>query len=156
MQSARPTKPCGWSLKTPSSASPAQILGQLGRVAEAVKEAGQAADDAEQRPHIKAQGAMPDGRHGGLRHQPDYKKAIEYRAQAIRTAAALTSNPHPAIRVPAKEVLIDANLARRATSPGATGSKRGKQRRSGSKAPRNPPTIWPAMRRNGRTSLPRG
>ncbi|MGO8751376.1 MAG: hypothetical protein ACLQNE_35970 [Thermoguttaceae bacterium] len=88
----------------------AQILGQLGHTAEAVKEAGQAAEDAEQRPHVKARAQCLMGDMIGSGAQPDYKKAIGYHAQAIRTAAALTSNSHPAIRVPAKEVLIDANL----------------------------------------------
>jgi tetratricopeptide (TPR) repeat protein len=88
----------------------AQLLGQVGRAAEAIEEAGRAADDAAQRPHIKARAQCLMGDLVGSGVRPDYKKAIEYHTQAIRTAALLTSNPHPAIRVPAKEVLIDANL----------------------------------------------
>jgi tetratricopeptide (TPR) repeat protein len=42
--------------------------------------------------------------------KPDYKKAISFHTQAIQTADPLSSGPHPAIRVAAKEVLIDAHL----------------------------------------------
>jgi tetratricopeptide (TPR) repeat protein len=42
--------------------------------------------------------------------QPDYRRSMQYHTQAIKTAEALAADPHPAIRLAAKEVLVDAHL----------------------------------------------
>jgi tetratricopeptide (TPR) repeat protein len=42
--------------------------------------------------------------------KPDYGKAIQYHMQAVKAADALAADRHPAIRVAAKEVLLDAHL----------------------------------------------
>ena len=42
--------------------------------------------------------------------KPDFKKALAFHTQAIQIADPLSSDPHPAIRVAAKEVLVDAYL----------------------------------------------
>ena len=41
---------------------------------------------------------------------PDYKQALQLHTQALQAADALISDKHPAIRVAAKEVLLDAHL----------------------------------------------
>jgi tetratricopeptide (TPR) repeat protein len=42
--------------------------------------------------------------------KPDYRKAVGFHTQAIQAADALTNDPHPAVRVAAKEALIDGHL----------------------------------------------
>ena len=42
--------------------------------------------------------------------KPDYKQALSLHTQAIQIADPLTRDPHPAIRLAAKEVMIDAHL----------------------------------------------
>ncbi len=88
----------------------AQILGQVGQFAEAIASTEQAIAASGDRVHIKARAQCLMGDLLGSGPQPDYKKAIEHHVQAIKTADALASSPHPAIRLPAKEVLIDAHL----------------------------------------------
>lgn len=88
----------------------AQILGQLGRYAEAIAEAERAVANAGSRPHVKARAQCLLGDLLSAGPQPDYKRAIEQHNEAIKTADALTTSPHPAIRLPAKEVLVDAHL----------------------------------------------
>ena len=41
---------------------------------------------------------------------PDFKKALQFHTQALQIADTLSTDPHPAIRVAAKEVLVDAYL----------------------------------------------
>ena len=53
---------------------------------------------------------MPAGRFEGAGPQPDYKQALQLHTQALQAANALISDKHPAIRVAAKEVLLDAYL----------------------------------------------
>ena len=88
----------------------AQILGQLGRFAEGIEEAEKAMAQAGKRPHIQARAMCLLGDLLSSGPQPDYKRAIAYHSQAIKTADPLASDPHPAIRLTAKEVLIDAHL----------------------------------------------
>ena len=88
----------------------AQILGQLGRFPEAIQEAERAIAGSGQRAHVKARAQCLLGDLLGSGVQPDFKRAIQYHTLAIKTATELKSSPHPAVRVPAKEVLLDAHL----------------------------------------------
>jgi|GEM_PF-545860 len=88
----------------------AQLLGQLGRFDQAMAEARKAIEQSGHRQHIKARALCLLGDLYGAGPRPDYKKAVDYHMQAIQVADALTTSPHPAIRVPAKEVLLDAHL----------------------------------------------
>ncbi len=82
----------------------------MGHLPEAIKEAERAVADADKQPHIKAQAQCLLGDLVGFGPRPDYPRAVEYYNRAIRTADALTTNPQSAIRLSAKEVLIDAHL----------------------------------------------
>jgi len=88
----------------------AQVLGQLGRFPEAIQDAERAIAAASQRPHVRARAQCLLGDLLGSGAQPDFKRAIDYHVLAIKTATELKTSPHPAIRVPAKEVLVDAHL----------------------------------------------
>jgi tetratricopeptide (TPR) repeat protein len=88
----------------------AQILGQLGRFDEAIQEAEKAVADSQERPHVKARALCLLGDLLGSGPHPDYKKAVERHTEAVKLADTLITSPHPAIRLPAKEVLIDAHL----------------------------------------------
>ena len=88
----------------------AQALQQCGRIAEAVAEAEKAIALSEQRPHVKARAICLLGDLKGAGPHPDYKQALQLHTQALQAADALISDKHPAIRVAAKEVLLDAHL----------------------------------------------
>ncbi len=88
----------------------AQILGPLGRFAEAAREAERAVATSQQRPHVKARALCLLGDMASSGLQPDYKRAVGYHTEAIKLADTLTGSPHPAIRLSAKEVLVDAHL----------------------------------------------
>lgn len=88
----------------------AQILGPLGRFAEASQEAERAVASSERRPHVKARALCLLGDIAASGPQPDYRRAVGYHTDAIKLADTLTNSPHPAIRLPAKEVLVDAHL----------------------------------------------
>lgn len=87
-----------------------QILGQVGRLAEAVQEAKKALETSQKRPHVKARALCLLGDLMASGSQPNYKGAIQYHMQAIQEADALATSRHPAVRVAAKKVLIDAHL----------------------------------------------
>lgn len=88
----------------------AQILGQLGRMSEAIKTAQKAAEVSTDHAHIQARAFCLLGDITASGPTPDYKKAIKYHTQAVQAADAVANDPHPAIRLAAKEVLIDAHL----------------------------------------------
>lgn len=88
----------------------AQILGHLGRFVEAIQETQAALKGSEQRPHVKARALSLLGDLTASGMKPNYRKAIQYHMQAVKMADPLANDPHPAIRVAAKEVLIDAHL----------------------------------------------
>ena len=88
----------------------AQVLAQLGRLPEAIEEAQKAVENSQQRPHVKARALCLVGDLWASGAKPDYKKAISFHSQALQLADSLTSDPHPAIRLAAKEVLVDAHL----------------------------------------------
>jgi len=90
--------------------SQARILGQLGKLKEAIRETQKAIDASRQRPHVKASAMclMGDLVASGL--SPDYKSAIKHHMDAVQLADTLVTSRHPAIRIAAKEVLVDAHL----------------------------------------------
>lgn len=88
----------------------AQILGQSGRVKEAVEEAERAVETASRRPHVKARALCLLGDLWASDPLGDYKRAMEFHMKAIGEADTLASDQYPAIRLAAKEVLVDAHL----------------------------------------------
>ncbi len=88
----------------------AQVLGQLGRFREATERAEQAVSLSEKRPFVAARALCLIGDLANSAPQPDYKRAMQYHSQAIKKAEAIAGDPHPAVRLPAKEVLVDAHL----------------------------------------------
>ena len=87
-----------------------QILGQLGRFADAIEEAQKCRVDSTKRPHVKARALCLLGNLISSQAKPDYRKAMEFHMEAIKTADPLAVSRHPAIRLAAKEVLVDAHL----------------------------------------------
>ena len=88
----------------------AQVLGQQGQFSAASQEAERALAAAEKRPHVKARTLCLLGDLCGSGRHPDYKQAMAYHSEALKLADPLASSPHPAIRIAAKEVLVDAHL----------------------------------------------
>lgn len=88
----------------------ARINEKLKRRDEALDDIRQALTTGEDRAHVKAQAFCLAGDLFASGEQPDYRRAVAMYVQAIRAADTVASSPHPAIRVPAKEVLIDAHL----------------------------------------------
>jgi len=88
----------------------ARVLAHTGKLTEAVAEAKKAVEVGDQRPHIKARALCLLGDLTASGTKPNYAQAIQYHTEAVRTADPLALNAHPAIRVAAKEVLIDAHL----------------------------------------------
>lgn len=88
----------------------AQVLGQQGQFSTAIQEAEKSLATCEKRPHIKARTLCLLGDLYGSGLEPDYKQAMTYHTEALKTADPLTTSPHPAIRVTAKEVVVDAHL----------------------------------------------
>jgi tetratricopeptide (TPR) repeat protein len=88
----------------------AQSLQQAGRLVESAAEAEKAIGMSEQRPHVKARAICLLGDLKGSGPRPDYKQALQHHTQALQLADTLTTDRHPAIRVAAKEVLLDAHL----------------------------------------------
>ncbi len=88
----------------------AQILGQASRFEDAIRQAASAVKASDQRLHIKARALCLLGDLMGSGAQPDYQRGVQFQMEAVKTADQLTANPHPAVRLAAKEVLIDAHL----------------------------------------------
>jgi tetratricopeptide (TPR) repeat protein len=88
----------------------ADLLGKLDQIEEGMVQALSALDNSERRPHVMARALCLLGDLTSAGPNPDYPRAIEYHTQAIKTADPLAVNRHPAIRLAAKEVLIDAHL----------------------------------------------
>jgi tetratricopeptide (TPR) repeat protein len=88
----------------------AQILGQLGRLSEAIREAKTSVETGKHRPHVKARALCLLGDLMASGATPNYHGAMQYHMQALKEATPLASNRHPAIRLVAKEVLVDAHL----------------------------------------------
>ncbi len=88
----------------------AQALAQRGRGPEAVTEAEKAVALSANRPHVKARGLCLLGDLKASAAKPDYHQALQFHGQALQTAASVVGSRHPAVRVAAKEVLLDAHL----------------------------------------------
>lgn len=88
----------------------AEILGQEGRFAEAIEDAEKGLAASTERPHIQARALCLLGDLVASQSSPDYRRALEHHVEAIKAADALTVSRHPAIRIAAKEVLVDAHL----------------------------------------------
>ncbi len=88
----------------------AKVLAQLGRLSAALKNAEKAVETSRGRPHVAARATCLIGDLLASGPDPDFKKALKYHVAAIRLADPLSANPHPALRVAAKEVLVDAHL----------------------------------------------
>ncbi len=88
----------------------AQVLGQVGELKAAITEATRAAQSADQRVHVKARALCLMGDLNASGGQPDYRQALKFHMEAIRLAGTLATEKHPAVRLAAKEVLIDAHL----------------------------------------------
>ena len=88
----------------------ADLLGKLGQIEAGIVQAQAALENSQQRPHVAARALCLLGDLASSGPNPNYARAIEYHTQAIKTADPLAVNRHPAIRLSAKEVLIDAHL----------------------------------------------
>ena len=88
----------------------AQILGQAGKFAEAKREVQSAVVHADKRPHIKARALCLLGDLISSESEPNYGEALKSHMAAISAADPLVASRHPAIRLAAMEVLVDAHL----------------------------------------------
>jgi len=88
----------------------AQILGQMGRLDEAIREAEKAVETSQRRRHVRARALCLLGDLTASGKRPNFSLAIDYHMQAIKEADPLVIDPHPAVRLAAKEVLVDAHL----------------------------------------------
>ncbi|MBN1590671.1 MAG: hypothetical protein JW888_14250 [Pirellulales bacterium] len=88
----------------------AQILDQAGHRKEAIAETATAITMSDERPHVKARAQCLMGDLLGEGADPDWETALKFHIAAIKTADPLAVNRHPAIRLAAKEVMIDAHL----------------------------------------------
>jgi len=88
----------------------AQLFSEAGRIDQARQEAQQAIQLSQRRPHVKAQALCLLGDLASGGPKPDWKQALDYYVEAIKTAESLGSSPHPAVRLAAKNVLVDAHL----------------------------------------------
>ncbi len=88
----------------------AQILGQVGQLAEAIRDAEKAVQTSQKRPHVKARALCLIGDLTASGATPDYKRAIQFHMEAIKVAMPLAADRHPALRLAAKEVLINSHL----------------------------------------------
>ncbi|NMC21403.1 MAG: hypothetical protein GYA33_13405, partial [Thermogutta sp.] len=88
----------------------AQLLATTGEREAALRELQTVAAAAENRPHIKARAVCALGDLNANADPPDYKRAVEYYIEAVKIAHPIASDPHPAYRLAAKEVLVDAHI----------------------------------------------
>ena len=91
-------------------ATGAQVLAQAGLLKDAAIEAEKAIELSGQLPHVKARALCLLGDIAASGARPDYGRAMKYHMQAVELADPLAANRHPAIRIAAKEVLLDAHL----------------------------------------------
>ncbi len=88
----------------------AQTLLATGNIAAAIPVAQRAVELSAERPHVKARATCLLGDLAAAGRKPDFKQALKMHGQALQAANALLTDRHPAIRVAAKEVLLDAHL----------------------------------------------
>ena len=88
----------------------ARVLALAGKQKEAVEHLQAAIENSDHRPHIKAAAQCLLGDLFSAGDNPDFSAAIKQHTAAIKTVDPLSVDRHPAIRLAAKEVLIDAHL----------------------------------------------
>jgi tetratricopeptide (TPR) repeat protein len=88
----------------------AQVLGQAGKLNEAVQAAQKAVDVSKKWPHVQARAQCLLGDLIASGDKPDYKQAIRHHLEAVKLAEPLVKDRQPAVRLAAKEVLVDAHL----------------------------------------------
>ncbi|MBN2023016.1 MAG: hypothetical protein JW809_09490 [Pirellulales bacterium] len=88
----------------------AQLLDRIGRHDEAIAQVNAAIEASESRPHVKARAQCVLGDLLSDGPRPDFAAALTAHMAAIKTADPLAIERHPAVRLAAKEVLIDAHL----------------------------------------------
>lgn len=88
----------------------AQILASMGEREAALRELQTVVAAAESRPHLKARAVCALGDLNANAEPPDYKRAVDYYTEAIKIAHPIASDAHPAYRLTAKEVLVDAHI----------------------------------------------
>ena len=88
----------------------AQLLALAGEREAALRELQTVVAAAESRPHLKARAVCALGDLNANAEPPDYKRAVDYYTEAIKIAHPIASDAHPAYRLAAKEVLVDAHL----------------------------------------------
>ena len=87
----------------------AQLSAQ-GRISDGIAKAQKAIDLSGARPHVKARALCVLGNLVIMGPNPNFRLAIDHHSHAVSEAKALVGNPHPAIRLAAKEVLLDSHL----------------------------------------------
>jgi tetratricopeptide (TPR) repeat protein len=88
----------------------AQNFAQAGQLSEALAQARKAVALSADRPHVKARATCMVADLLASGPNPDFKKALTVHTEALKLADSLSADPHPAIRLAAKEVQIDAYL----------------------------------------------
>lgn len=88
----------------------AEALWRCENPTDALLECQAAADLAKDAPHVKAAVLLLMGDIHAEEPLSDYKKAIQFHMKAIEIAEPAAEDRHPAIRLAAKEVLVDAHL----------------------------------------------
>ena len=129
----------------------AKTLGQMGRLTEAIEEAQKAVKSGQNRPHVKARACVRLAICWPPARNPTTRRPFPSTRKPFSLPIRLSTDPHPAIRMAAKEVLIDAHLAPPTTSPGASGRRRRRRCRDGSSAPWRLPVISRATKGAAKT-----
>lgn len=88
----------------------AELLGEMSLWEQAIQQLEQVVAAADQRPHLKARALCLLGDVHHIAEPPDYKKALDNHFEAVKVAQLLRNDPHPAIRLSAKQTLVDAHL----------------------------------------------
>jgi len=88
----------------------ARALAQAGRMRDGIAEADKALRASQSRPHVRARALCLLGDLNASGNPPDFKRASEFHTQAIEAAEPLITSRHPAVRIAAKEALLDARL----------------------------------------------
>lgn len=88
----------------------AQLLCEVGQQEEARRQAQQAIQLSDRRPHVKAQALCLLADLASQGPKQDWKQALDFYVEAIKTAEPLGSSPHPAVRLAAKNALVEAHL----------------------------------------------
>ena len=83
-------------------------MAQAGMLKQAAEEAKKAIDLAADLPQVKARAVCLLGDIAASGDKPDYRQANRYHTEAAQLARPFASSKRPAIRVAAKEVLLDA------------------------------------------------